>query len=379
MKNRILNSVFFLFAIIFGLVSCEDRELVTVNNQSAPVLIDLSSDSLILSEAFPGNPSLTVTWEEAGYSIPVEVNYRLEVSDNNTFAEPVAVLGTLNRSENVAAFTAVQINNAAAAIGLEPGVTGTMFMRVVSYLGASNEVAATSNVTSLLVRPYSLTYPDFYLVGEASVVGWNAGDAQHLYKHDKFSTIYTYMENGKNFRFLGQQDWNPVNYSLDADGMKPEYKYFKQWTSNMEKAGEDDAGENIKFTGETGIYKITINADKSAQTIEAVPSAVQGFDFAEIYMVGTMNGWSAGDPAVLAKVGDGIYEITLALDADAEFKLLGQKDWADLEWGNILADNHGYSGYLGPKGDNGNIKFAGDGGDYKVTVNLKRGTITITK
>lgn len=378
MKNRILNSVFFLFAIIFGLVSCEERELVTVENQSAPVLIDLSADSLILSEAFPGNPALTVTWEDAGYSIPVEINYRLEVAADENF-DPATVLSTLNKSENVATFSAVQINNAAAAIGLTPGVTGTMYMRVVSYLGSSNEVAATSNITSIQVRPYILSYPDFYLVGEASTVGWNAGSALHLYKHDSFSTVYTYLENGKNFRFLGQADWNPVNYSLDADGIKPEYKYFKQWTSNMEKAADDENGENIKFTGETGIYKINIDADKGKQTIEAVPSSVPGWDFAEIYLVGSINGWNAADAVPMAKVGDGIYEITTSLPADAEFKFLGQKDWGALEWGNILKDNAGYSGYLGPQGDNGNVKFAGDGGDYKITVNIKAGTYSITK
>lgn len=378
MKNRILKSVVILFAIIFGLTSCEDRELVTVENHSAPVLIDLSTDNLVLSEVFPGNPALTVTWDEAGYSIPVEINYRVEVSANQNF-DPSAVLGTLNKSEKVAAFTAVQVNNAAGELGLPPGVMSTMYIRVVSYLGNGDQVAAVSNVTSIQVQPYVLTYPDFYIVGEASTVGWNAGSAQLLYKHDEFSTIYTYLENGKNFRFLGQQDWNPVNYSLDTPGMKDENKYFKQWTSNMEKAADDSNNENIKFTGATGIYKININADKSKQTIEAVASPVAGYDFAQIYLLGSINGWNAAGALPMAKIADGTYEITTALPADAEFKFLGQLDWGALEWGNILQDNAGYSGYLGPKGDNGNVKFVGDGGNYKITVNIKAGTYSVVK
>jgi hypothetical protein len=44
-----------------------------------------------------------------------------------------------------------------------------------------------------------------------------------------------------------------------------------------------------------------------------------------------------------------------------------------------MKDNTGNSGFLGPKGDNGNIKFAGDGSNYKITVNLKAGTYTIAK
>ena len=77
-----------------------------------------------------------------------------------------------------------------------------------------------SNVTSVKITPYKLSYPDFYLVGEASYVGWNAGSAQLFYKSDNFSTIYTYLEKDKNFRFLGQQDWNPTNYSINADGIR---------------------------------------------------------------------------------------------------------------------------------------------------------------
>ena len=125
------------------------------------------------------------------------------------------------------------------------------------------------------------------------------------------------------------------------------------------------------------MYKISIDAATAVQSIEVEASPVAGWDFPEIYMVGSMNGWSATAPLTMAQVSPGIYEIVTPLGADAEFRFNGQKDWGDLEWGNILKDNHGYSGYVGPKGDNGNVKFVGNGGSYKVTVNLKAGTYTI--
>jgi hypothetical protein len=64
------------------------------------------------------------------------------------------------------------------------------------------------------MKPYQVDYPDFFLVGAASAVSWNATGSQKLYKHDNISEIYTYLQ-PENFRFLGQQDWNPLNYSID--------------------------------------------------------------------------------------------------------------------------------------------------------------------
>jgi len=372
MKHTIFKHLFLAVTLILGLTSCEDRELITIDNQSAPIVMDLSADHLYLDSNFPGNPALTVTWESAKYSVPTEISYRIETSEDEAFTSP-NTLATLTGSERSAVFTVDQMNTAAIAAGIEPSVEGKIYMRVVSYLGSSESLSSVSNVTSLYVTPYVLNYPDFYLVGAASYVGWNAGSAQLLYKNGNQSYIYTYLQ-PENFRFLGQQDWNPINYSIDVPETDAANRFFKQVSSNISFGDH----ENMKFTGDAGIYKVIINAEN--KTLEAVPSSIPGFDFPEVYLVGSINGWDAANPFVMTKTSVGEFEYTTTLPADAEFKILGQKDWADLEWGNIDKDNAGYSGFLGPKGDNGNIKYEGDGSSsYKITVNLKAGTILIKK
>jgi hypothetical protein len=259
-----------------------------------------------------------------------------------------------------------------------------MYIRVSSYLGNGESLTATSNVSMIKITPYELEYPTFHIVGAASYVGWNAGDAQVLYKSSSKSIIYTYLEGNQSFRFLGQKNWDPINYSIDQSGTKDNYKYFKQVSSNLIQDGE----ENMKFTGTTGIYKITIDAATGVQSLDVSASAIPTFDFAQIYMVGSINGWDAASAPAMTQVLDstpahlpvpGLFEYTTKLDANAEFKFLGQKSFGDLEWGNIIKDNNGNSGFLGPKGDNGNVKFVGDGSNYKITVNLKAGTYTIVK
>ena len=376
MKNNIFKHLFLAVTLILGLSSCEDRDIVTVDNVASPIVMDLSANSLILDKNFPGNPALTVTWQSAAYSVPTEISYRIEIAGDKEFAKPYT-LATVMGSERAAAFSMLQMNDAAAGIGLAPSVAGKMFMRVVSYLGSGQSLASTSNMTSLMVTPYVLTYPSFYIVGAASYVGWTPEKAQVFYKKDNLSYIYTNLQGGENFRFLGQLAWDGKNYALNTPGTKPENQYFNQWSTNLSKPDGDD--ENIKFTGTTGVYKVTINATLGVQTIEAKPSVIPTYDFPTIYVVGNIagNGWSEGNAIPMTTIGDGVYEFTSTLAGDTEFKILGQQSWGDLDWGNI--SGNGNTGFIGPKGDNGNIKFVGDGGSYKITVNLKGGIYKIIK
>jgi starch-binding outer membrane protein SusE/F len=376
MNKKILNIIVFAIIAVMGLIACDDRNDTIIDTTKSPIVVDLSTSKLILDSNFPKNPALTIFWDATQYTVPTEIQYRIEVSSDDKFTKPFT-LNTLKESIRSSTFTAEQMNTAAVSIGLVPYVEGKMYIRVISYLGSNNSMVATSNITSLKITPYKLSYPDFYLVGEASYVGWNAGASQILYKSDNFSTIYTYLENGKNFRFLGQQGWDGTNYSINSDGIKDNYKYFKQASSNIAKADGDD--ENMKFSGTTGIYKVTIDATSEIKSITAVASPISEYDFAEVYLVGNIagNGWDATNAISMTKVSNGVYEFVSTLASNTEFKIIGQKSFGSLDWGNISGD--GNSGFIGPKGDNGNIIFVGDGSSYKITVNLKAGVYTIKK
>ena len=376
MNKKILNIIVFAIIAVMGLIACDDRNDTIIDTTKSPIVVDLSTSKLILDSNFPKNPALTIFWDATQYTVPTEIQYRIEVSSDDKFTKPFT-LNTLKESIRSSTFTAERMNTAAVSIGLVPYVEGKMYIRVISYLGTNNSMVATSNITSLKITPYKLSYPDFYLVGEASYVGWNAGASQILYKSDNFSTIYTYLENGKNFRFLGQQGWDGTNYSINSDGIKDNYKYFKQASSNIAKADGDD--ENMKFSGTTGIYKVKIDATSEIKSITAVASPISEYDFAVVHLVGNIagNGWDATNAISMTKVSNGVYEFVSTLASNTEFKIIGQKSFGSLDWGNISGD--GNSGFIGPKGDNGNIIFVGDGSSYKITVNLKAGVYTIKK
>lgn len=375
MKQSIFNKFFLGLMMILGIISCDDRELITVEQTAAPTLIDLSADKLFLDQNYQSNPVLTLTWSPAEYNVPTEIKYDVEVSSDEAFSAPVT-LANVASSQRSVAFNTKQVNDAATTAGLVPNEEQTLYFRVVSYIGAKG-LKTPSNVTSLLVTPYIVIkeFPKFYLVGGASVADWSPNDAIELQQNEYKNYIYTYLENSKSFRFLGQKAWDGLNYSIDAPSIRESYRFFTSLSDILVPDTKED--ENIIFEGESGIYKIEINADPDVKTIK-VTKANFDLTVSDLYLVGNVagNGWTPDTASQLTKSAEGIFTIEVSLATGDEFKFINQKNWDGLDWGNLTGS---LSGYLAPKGDNENIKFEGESGTYVITVNLKAGSYKFTK
>ncbi|WPO89559.1 SusE domain-containing protein [Chryseobacterium sp. HR92] len=365
MKNlfKILAAVF----IGILMVSCEKDEDKAVLEVTKNPTLTGDAATLVLLKANENDKAVKFTWTNPTFNLAVVNSNTLEFAKAGTsFAN--AKSADLTANDLSKTYTVKDLNKIILDAGFLPGVAANIEVRMKASVG---NAASYSNVIPMSITPYLTEYPSFYIVGEASAVGWNAGAAQVLYKNENISTIYTYLENGKAFRFLGQKDWSPLNYSLDTAGMQDANKYFKTWSSNLVAA----APENMQFTGASGMYKITIDSDLAKKTIDVVPSAINNWNPANLYMVGTINGWNAAGAIAMTNLGGGKFEHTIILSAGSQFKFLGQQSWGDLDWGNISGD--GNSGLIAPKGSNGNIKIDGTGGSYKISVDLKLGTYKI--
>jgi len=213
------------------------------------------------------------------------------------------------------------------------------------------------------------------LVGAASAAGWDSGYALDMYQRDNITSLNTYLTNGESFRFLGQKGWNALNYSIDAPNIYPAYRYFKNVSPNIITSNDS---ENMYFTGATGYYKIVINSDFAAKSLNIIPQpAVYNNNLTELYLVGSMQAWDPSTAIVIPSdpSGTGKYKAYINIPDGCEFKILGQKAWGDIEYGNLRG--LGFSGFLGYKGDNDNFKVNGGGKFYSVEIDLRRGTIKI--
>ncbi|MGZ8526345.1 MAG: SusE domain-containing protein [Kaistella sp.] len=339
---------------------------VTPYPVSVPVITKpTAGQSIVLDAANPLVTATTVTWTD--YTYGVNVNYNVEIAPKGSSAFASAG-STLNIKE--IAWTNFALNNAVLKAGLPVGVSSEVDVRVTATTtSVGGTISKVSDIVTFKVTPYQPAYVKFHLVGGGTAVGWNASGAQVLNNVNEISEIYTYLNNEGEFRFLGQQDWGPINYSLNADGINGDYKYFNTWSDNLVPSG----GENMKFTGNSGMYKITIN--QNSRSITVTPSSVPTLP-TDVYLVGSIQGWNAGAAIPMTQVGDGVFEHIIVIPDGAEFKFLGQQGWSGMEWGNIHAG--GNSGFLGPNGDNNNIQFNGGGNTYKITANIKLGTYTLT-
>lgn len=339
---------------------------VTVYPVNKPVITNpTAGSSLVLDAANPTGNSITFAWSD--YTYGVNVSYKVEMAAAGG-TEWLLVGNSTNAKELMA--NNFDLNEIATKLSLPINVASNVDLRVTATsTSAGGTISKVSDVVTFKMTPYKPAFVNFYIVGDATAVGWSDSGSQLLFNQNEIAEIYTYLENGKSFRFLGQQNWNGANFSLNDPAIKDDYKYFNTWSTNLEPSGD----ENIKFTGNSGMYKVKI--DQNAKSIEVTASSVPTIP-SSVYLVGSIQGWNADTAILMDQIGDGEFEYTIAIPADGEFKFLGQQAWSGMEWGNIHTG--GNSGFLGPNGDNNNIKFPGTGGLYKITANVKMGTYKVT-
>lgn len=327
-----------------------------------------AGSSLVLNSADQTAIATTFTWNDYS-NYGVDVMYLVEVAKKG--ATTFTSLGQVTNVK-LLAVTNKDLNTAVVNAGAIMSQANDIDVRVTaSTTSTGGSIMLKSTIVTFKVTPYQIDYPNFFLVGGATAIGWTPADAINLYKHDNISEIYTYLQ-PDNFRFLGQADWNPLNYSIDDARTDADKRYFKTVSSNVEFGDH----ENMKFTGAAGIYKVVIDADFGIKSLTVTPTTAS-WDIPNLYLVGSLQGWNAAGAEVFNSIGNGKFEMIRQIPDNAEFKFLGQQDWTGKEWGNI--HTAGNTGYLGINGDNNNIKFSGGDNFYTITVDLKRGTYKLVK
>ncbi|SEQ49697.1 SusE domain-containing protein [Epilithonimonas lactis] len=342
---------------------------VTVYPIAGPIITAPTAGSaLVLNSADQTAVATTITWNDYS-NYGVDVKYLVEVAKAGTTT--FTSLGEVTNVKSLAV-TNKDLNTAVVNSGAAMSQANDIDVRVTaSTTSTGGSIVLKSAIVTFKVTPYQVDYPNFFLVGAASAAGWDAAGSINLYKHDNISEIYTYLQ-PDNFRFLGQADWNPLNYSIDLPATDAEKRYFKTVSSNVEFGDH----ENMKFTGAAGIYKVVVDADFGVKSLTVTATTAE-WDIPNLYLVGSIQDWKPEVAEQFNPIGNGKFEMIRQIPDNAEFKFIGQQAWGNLDYGNITSA--GNTGFIGPKDHNGNIKFNGGDSFYTITVDLKRGTYKLTK
>lgn len=178
--------------LLVGITSCEDDNIMVVDNTTSPIALALDISTITLDGTNPGNPALTLTWKEASYSQPVQVNYIIEFDINQNFTHPVVVGSAI--STNYLTWSVGELNNAISNAGVNPFEWTTVYARLKSSIGTQTGLQSISNVVSFNVYGYfNYDYIDLYMVGPACYSGWNNNSNNPpLFRSANNRTAYSY-------------------------------------------------------------------------------------------------------------------------------------------------------------------------------------------
>lgn len=157
--------------LFLSIMSCSSDDDNTVANPSmAPELISPEDGTaIVLDPLYNTNPAITLVWNHAGYDVPTEVTYNVEVAVAGTDFAEVALAGAPT-SNKVLTLNVEELNMAAIAAGLTAFEPGELDMRVVATLGDNAEMRMESNIITITVTPYTTDIPTLAVIGNHN--GW---------------------------------------------------------------------------------------------------------------------------------------------------------------------------------------------------------------
>ena len=191
------------------------------------------------------------------------------------------------------------------------------------------------------------------LIGSATVGGW---DKESPLEYDgvanTYSVVTTLTKDGE-YKPRANDNWG---YAIDADGI------FK------------DGGDNFKFEGETGEYKVVVDVNKHPFAVKVLSTAFPTEEF--IYIPGNHQGWSPeAAQALRTSDFDGVYKGFSNLNGD--FKFTKQRAWGGSGDEYNSNDFSTYEGGLAPSTDGSNINMP-TAGFYYIVADVMNAKLTAT-
>lgn len=191
------------------------------------------------------------------------------------------------------------------------------------------------------------------LIGSATVGGW---DKETPLEYDGVANTYfvvTTLTKDGEYKPRANDNWG---YAIDADGI------FK------------DGGDNFKFEGETGEYKVVVDVNKHPFAVKVLSTAFPTEEF--IYIPGNHQGWSPeAAQALRTSDFDGVYKGFSNLNGD--FKFTKQRAWGGSGDEYNSNDFSTYEGGLAPSTDGSNINMP-TAGFYYIVADVMNAKLTAT-
>ena len=178
-------------------ISNSVQYLVTTYPTEAPVISSPSeNDEFILSIGSLDEVAMTIDWTDAVLSsdLGIDVNYVIQAAAIETDFEAPVTIGTSTNGTSITS-THSELNAIAIGIGLTPDVSGAMEIRIIgkNTNANGNVLERISDVVTVSVTSFSVSFPYLYQVGDASTAGWdNNNNNTPIFRNQDIPNAYVY-------------------------------------------------------------------------------------------------------------------------------------------------------------------------------------------
>ena len=346
----IINLCLIMVLLLVSSCSDDDNNLQVSAESFGNIITPNDGQSFVLNPfGEQSNIAMTVTWDEAEYSVQTPVTYLVEVATPGTNFENPIVIGSTT-SNNVA-LTVGALNGYAVQAGITPFSEGQLDLRVKASIGTQSGLSQFTETKTISVTPFTTDLPKIAVPGNHQ--GWDPPTAPLLASSAFGETDYegyVWLDGG--YKFLapdatGAFQWGNTDWGDDGN-----------FDGHLVEDGEEDC------TATAGYYFLQADTDALTYSATSVSWGIIG--------AATPTGWDSDTDLVYNSTNK-----TLEIDIDlvsGPFKFRGNNEWGQFDLGTVDDD-----GFLQFGGD---LTFNGPDGNYHVVLDLstpREYTYTLTQ
>lgn len=347
---------------------------VTTYPTDPPVITSPASNSNFpLSIDSSNEVALTVSWTDAALAsdLDLDINYAIEASLAGTnFAAPPVLLGNVSNGLSLVA-THSDLNAVALGLGLTAGTAGNIDIRIVATNSNlnGNTLTRTSALVTISVTPYSVSFPNLFLVGDATSPGWNNNNNNTpVFRNQNLPNNYVYTGyfNAGAFKLLEVKgQWQP-QWGTNGGG-----------TLAVNPGGGNDPGTFNVATAGYYTYNFTTVGESGSFTVTPY-DATSAPTYTTMGIIGAaIGGWGDGDEINFVQDANNPH-LWYALDVNftngQEFLIRANDAWSSVWRYNGSQTLYGNSILAG---NGANFPFNADSGSYDVWFNDLDGSYII--
>jgi hypothetical protein len=190
--------------------------VTTYPTEAAQISSPSANDAFVLSIGSLDAIAITIDWTDGvlASDLGIDVNYTIQAAAAGTdFASPF-IIGTSTNGTSITA-THSDLNAIAIGIGLTADVAGDMEIRIIAKNTNENGnvLERVSDVVTISVTSFSVSFPYLYMVGDAATPGWdNNNNNTPIFRDQNVPNAYVYTGyfNAGAFKLLEiKGQWQP--------------------------------------------------------------------------------------------------------------------------------------------------------------------------